>query len=112
MMEYKGYHAAVKYDDDDRIFVGEVFGINDSVNFHGESVDALEESFHRSVDDYLDICAQIGKEPDKEFNGDLTVTMTPELHRMASLEAARRNVSLDQLIVSAVMDAVSADAPA
>ncbi len=34
-MDYKGYHAKIKYDTDDDIFVGEVSGINDSLNFHG-----------------------------------------------------------------------------
>ena len=53
MMEYKGYHATVAYDADDGIFIGEVFGITDSLNFHGESVAELETMFHQSIDNYL-----------------------------------------------------------
>ena len=45
MLEYKGYHAKVSFDEEDGLFVGEVFGINDSLNFHGRSVDALIASF-------------------------------------------------------------------
>ena len=41
MLEYKGYHASIEYDAEDNIFVGEVFGITDSLNFHGTSVTEL-----------------------------------------------------------------------
>lgn len=54
MIEYKGYHAQIKYDSDDEIFVGKVDGIVDSLNFHGTSVTELEEMFHQSIDNYLE----------------------------------------------------------
>ena len=34
LMEYKGYHAKVEYDPDDKLLVGKVFGISDSLNLH------------------------------------------------------------------------------
>ena len=40
MMEYKGYHADVKYSDEDKLFIGEVIGVNDALFFHGSSVSA------------------------------------------------------------------------
>ena len=43
MLEYNGYHATVTYDADDNLFVGEVFGISDSLNFHGSSIDELSK---------------------------------------------------------------------
>ena len=46
MMEYNGYHAQIEYDADDEIFVGKVFGLADSLNFHGTSVSELEDMFH------------------------------------------------------------------
>jgi len=52
-MEYKGYHASIYYDGTDLIFAGEVFGLTDSLNFHGTSVRELEHAFHQSVDNYL-----------------------------------------------------------
>ena len=53
LMEYKGYHAKVEYDPDDKLLVGKVFGISDSLNFHAKDVDELEEAFHTSIDGYL-----------------------------------------------------------
>ena len=69
IMKYKGYKATIAYDEDDRIFVGEVFGVADSLYFHGKPMEELENSFHNCIDNYLEICAKIGKEPQKEFSG-------------------------------------------
>lgn len=35
LMEFNGYHAKIKFDQEDQIFIGHVLGINDSINFHG-----------------------------------------------------------------------------
>ena len=79
MMKYQGYKANIYYDEDDRIFVGEVFGISDSLNFHGSSIDELELSFHDCIDNYLDYCLQIGKEPQKTFTGSFNVRTSPSV---------------------------------
>ena len=47
MLEYKGYHATITYDADDELFVGEVFGITDSLNFHGSSIEEFKQSLLR-----------------------------------------------------------------
>ncbi|WP_297430678.1 type II toxin-antitoxin system HicB family antitoxin [Clostridium sp.] len=102
MMEYKGYHAKVEYDAEDKIFIGKVFGINDSLNFHGTTADELEEMFHQSIENYLSICEQCGKEPDKEFKGSFNVRISPELHRKIALEAAKEGTTLNQYIIGAL----------
>ena len=76
MLEYKGYHATVEYDAEDDIFVGEVFGIADSLNFHGTSVEELKAMFRQSIDNYLELCKQIGKNPEKEFRGSFNVRIS------------------------------------
>jgi UDP-N-acetylmuramate-alanine ligase len=68
-MEYNGYHAKVEFDQEDQIFIGHVLGINDSLNFHGESVKELTQSMHDCIDNYLDYCQKIGKEPEREYKG-------------------------------------------
>ena len=92
MLEYKGYHATVEYDAEDDIFVGEVFGIADSLNFHGTSVEELKAMFRQSIDNYLELCKQIGKNPEKEFRGSFNVRISPELHRKAALEAEKQKM--------------------
>jgi len=88
MMEYRGYHATIEYDAEDKIFVGKVFGITDSLNFHGATVEELEGMFHQSIENYLSICSQCGKEPDREFKGTFNVRISPELHRKIAIETA------------------------
>ena len=102
MMEYKGYHAQVEFDAEDEIFIGRVYGITDSLNFHGTSVAELEKMFHQSIDNYLEMCAQCGKTPDKEFEGSLNVHISPELHKQISFQAARQGISLNQYVLQAL----------
>lgn len=102
MLEYRGYHASVEYDAEDNIFVGEVFGITDSLNFHGTSVNELKEMFEQSIDHYLELCEKIGKNPDKEFKGTFNVRIPPELHKKAALTAAKQKITLNQYVMKAI----------
>ena len=63
ILEYRGYHAKIEIDEDDMLFVGSVLGIQDSINFHGTSIQELVDSFHQSIDNYLEMCKEFGKKP-------------------------------------------------
>lgn len=104
LMEYKDYHARIEYDEEDHIFVGQVLGINDSLNFHGKSVDELVTAFQDSIENYLDLCSRIGKTPDKEFRGMFNVRIDPKMHKEASLEAANEGITLNQFVSDAIRD--------
>ena len=97
MLEYKGYHAKIYYDARDDIFVGEVFGLNDSLNFHGSNVQELKEMFRQCIDDYLELCQQLGEEPEREFKGNFNIRVQPELHRQL-YNALKEGKSLNQYI--------------
>ena len=56
IMNYKGYCAFVQYSDEDSLMVGTVLGIRDSLNFHGKTVAEVKQSFHDSIDGYLEMC--------------------------------------------------------
>ena len=51
MMEYKGYHAAIKYDADSEAFHGIVVGARDVIMFEATSVEELKKEFKFSIDD-------------------------------------------------------------
>ena len=102
MLEYKGYHADIKFDADDEIFIGEVFGIADSLNFHGQSVSEIKEMFHQSIDNYLQLCKEIGKDPEKEFKGTFNVRISSENHKRAALAARKKNITLNQFVSNAI----------
>lgn len=62
-MTYKGYSARIFYNDNDGFFTGHVTGIRDGVGFHADTVEALRAAFHEAVEDYVETCAKIGKDP-------------------------------------------------
>jgi len=107
MLEYKGYHAKIEFDEDDMLFVGSVFGIQDSLNFHGTTIQELVDSFHQSIDNYLEMCAELGRNPDKEFKGSFNVRIDQALHREAAFAADRSGMTLNQYVEKAIRSAVN-----
>ena len=95
-MSYKGYSARIDYDDEDGIFLGRIAGIRDGVGFHADSVAELREAFHEAVEDYLETCARIGKEPQKTYSGQVMFRVSPEVHRKAAVAAELAGKSLNQ----------------
>ncbi len=68
MLQYKGYTGRVEFDDEARLFHGEVIDLRDVVTFQGTSVEELEGAFRDSVDDYLEFCEECGVDPDRPFS--------------------------------------------
>ena len=95
-MSYKGYAARIEYDDEDGIFVGRIAGIRDGVGFHAETVAGLRDAFHEAVEDYVETCMKIGKEPQRSFSGQVMFRISPEVHRMAATAAELSGKSLNQ----------------
>ena len=95
-MQYKGYAARIEYSDEDGCFVGHIAGIKDIVGFHGESVAEMRAAFEEAVDDYLALCAETGKRPNKPYSGKIMVRVTPELHAQVAMQAEAQGISLNQ----------------
>lgn len=96
VMTYKGYSARIEYDDEDGILFGQIAGIRDGVGFHADGVEELRSAFHEAVDDYLETCAKIGKDPQKPYSGKMMFRVSPEVHRKAALAAELAGKSLNQ----------------
>ena len=109
MMEYKGYHAKIEYSPEDETFVGRVFGVADTLVFDGQSIEELRTMFHASIDDYLELCREIGKEPDREYRGTFNVRVPAELHREAARAAESRDMALNQCVAEALRRYVAAE---
>ena len=106
-MKYKGYEAVIEYDDDDRIFVGRVINTRDVIVFDGITVDELETSFHAVIDEYLEDCAAINKDPEKPYSGKFNLRLSPELHRKVATQAERRGQSFNAFVESVLEDAIA-----
>lgn len=106
-MTYLGYTAAVEYDADDRILTGRVLGLRDVILFEGASVEELEAAMRETIDDYLAICAEGGKEPDRPYSGRVGLRLDAALHRAAAVRAAEEGKSLNDLVIEALRERVA-----
>ncbi len=108
-MNYKGYVAHIEYDSFDRIFVGHITGISDTVGFHGSSVEELESAFHEAVDDYLDACARLGQPPNRSAFGKISLRIAPEIHSAVIMRAEYEGKSLNQWAAGVLAQAARID---
>ncbi len=98
MMKYKGYIGHVEYDDEAKIFHGEVVGLSDIITFQGKSVEELEKAFRESVDDYLSWCQERGEKPEKTFSGTFNLRIPAELHAKLVFHAKTMGISLNSYV--------------
>lgn len=96
MMTYNGYAARIEYSDEDVCFVGHISGITDIVGFHGESVVELREAFEEAVDDYLETCEALNRQPSKPFSGNLELSIPPEVHAGIAVAAEISGKTINQ----------------
>jgi len=102
ILEYKGYYASLHFSSEDEVFYGKLLGIDDLVNFEGASVKELKKAFHEAVEDYLETCKELGKEPNKTYKGTFNIRITTDLHKEAAVFAASQNISLNDFVKTAI----------
>jgi predicted HicB family RNase H-like nuclease len=102
ILEYKGYYASLHFSSEDEVFYGKLLGIDDLVNFEGASVKELKKAFHEAVNDYLETCKELGKEPNKTYKGTFNVRITTDMHKEAANFAAIHNISLNDFVKTAI----------
>ncbi len=76
-------------------FHGRVVGLLDVVTFQGRSVDDLRDAMEESVEDYLELCEEVGKDPERPYRGEFLVRTSPELHRAVATAAEAEGMSLN-----------------
>jgi predicted HicB family RNase H-like nuclease len=102
VIEYNGYVGSVSYSAEDEVFYGKLEGIRDLVTYEATDVAGLKTSFQESVDDYLETCRRVKKDPDISFKGTFNVRVGPELHRRAASFAAEHKKKLNSVVSEAL----------
>jgi predicted HicB family RNase H-like nuclease len=64
-IRYKGYEGHFEFDEEARLFHGEVVGIRDVITFQSIDQADLELQFMESVDVYLDFCQRLNQAPER-----------------------------------------------
>lgn len=61
---YKGFRSDIYYSAEDQLLCGIIDNIKDLVSFHSESATGIVREFHQAVDEYLELCDEIGRTPE------------------------------------------------
>ena len=102
ILTYNGYQASVDYEDGHLVI--QLLHIDDFISDTCDDAREVEETFHKLVDEYLETCRQLGREPKKPYKGSLNIRMPPELHRRTAMAANSAKVSLNAWIVTACQE--------
>lgn len=65
MIRYKGYFGEFSYDNDAKIYYGEVIGLKDVITFCGYTKTEAEQAFRDSIEEYINWCYQRREESEK-----------------------------------------------
>jgi len=103
-LKYKEFIGTVHYSNSDEVFFGKIEGINDLVTFEGETVNKLKKAFKESVEDYIDLCKETGKEVFKSFKGSFNIRLNPELHSKLFENATLEGKTLNQYVKEAIIE--------
>jgi predicted HicB family RNase H-like nuclease len=98
MKPYKGYSARVDIDVLAGLLVGRLLDIDDVVMFQADRAADLEQEFHTSVDVYLEVCTEQGKQPSKPHSGKFVVRTSPNLHAQILRAAQAEGKSMNSWI--------------
>ncbi|UEM21060.1 type II toxin-antitoxin system HicB family antitoxin [Skermanella mucosa] len=104
-LNYNGYQGSVTFEDGSLVI--RLLHIDDVITAQCESVQEVRKSFEALVDDYVETCRELGREPNRPFKGSFNVRMSPELHKHIAMAAAEMGESLNAWIVKAAEERLS-----
>lgn len=109
-MIYKGYVAAIEYEESEELFHGYVVnsGASSIATFAASDVEGLKREFRISIDEYLASCEEDGVEPQRPYSGKLNVRLGTDLHHRVTIASMQSNMSLNGWIKKALEEKVSA----
>jgi predicted HicB family RNase H-like nuclease len=102
LLKYRGYEGTAELDLERGVCRGKLLFIDDLVTYESEKPAGLVAEFHAAVDDYLETCAELGREPKKPFSGMFNVRVSPALHKAAAVKAAQHHITLNAVVVAAL----------
>lgn len=97
-LKHKNYFGSVEFSSEDNVLYGKILGINDLVSYEAESVQELKTAFIEAVEDYLETCNALGKEPNKFYKGVFNVRTSNEKHRALAIIAEKKKIKLNELV--------------
>ena len=98
---------ANEFDADLDLFRGEILGLNGGADFYGKNPEELRAEFRRSLQVFLEVCAEKGIEPRRHFSGKFNLRISPDLHEKLAIFAQAQGKSINTLAQEALRDCVA-----
>jgi predicted HicB family RNase H-like nuclease len=102
VMTVDGYHAKIEYDEEIDLFRGDILGLNGGADFYGKNPKELRVEFKKSLQVFLEVCAEKGIEPRRHFSGKFNLRISPELHEQLAIAAQAEGKSINMLAQEAL----------
>lgn len=102
VMTIDGFHATIEFDPDLDLFRGEILGLNGGADFYGKNPKELRTEFKRSLQVFLEACAEKGVEPRRHFSGKFNLRISPDLHEKLAIAAQAQGKSINTLAQEAL----------
>ncbi|MBJ7537169.1 type II toxin-antitoxin system HicB family antitoxin [Marinomonas transparens] len=106
VLNYNGYIGSVDLSLEDEVMHGKIEFINDLVTYEGQTVSELKMAFECAVDDYLETCILVGKEPEKKMSGTFNIRIGAQLHRNAAESALIEEISINDFVKKAIEERI------
>jgi predicted HicB family RNase H-like nuclease len=101
-LEHKGYKGSIEYDIEAGLLHGKIQFIRDIITYAASTIPDLNAEFIKSVDEYLDDCKVLGREPNKPYSGTFNVRVGCERHKNLALSAFDNGQTLNDYICSII----------
>jgi predicted HicB family RNase H-like nuclease len=100
-IEYKGYIASLEYSQEEKSYMGDLLGTKHMLYFTGATLEEAQKNFHDLLDDYLDYCKELGKEPEPPPTK-FTLNATPDSYAIAKQGAAQNGIEMHEYVDQAL----------
>jgi len=109
VIEIDGHKAVVAFDPEIQMLRGEFLGLNGGADFLAKDVEGLFREGRISLKVFLDMCAEKGINPFREYSGRFNIRLDPKTHAAAATAAAAKDKSLNEWVAEAIEEAAHAD---
>lgn len=102
ILKYKEYEGTAELDMARGVCRGKILFITDVVTYEAATPAELQKEFEAAVDDYLETCVSLNRDPQKPLKGQFNVRVPVALHKAATLRAYQDKASLNDVVVQAL----------
>jgi len=103
-LKYKDFQGSVEFEDGHLII--QILHIDDFVTTEVISAAEAQAAFEELVDDYVETCKQLGKQPCRPFKGTFNIRTNPELHRRIAMAAVDIGETMNAWVTVALEERV------